>query len=124
MEKDVSDDAKLLDNMIKRAGAATLPQIFIAGQHIGGCTDMLEMHEAGELASCFAAAGIENWTDFVTTTEANQRNMDTNLLVGDSRRAHLDLQWRHTRDFDAIAKEMTLFDMALLDAPEVTWFSE
>ena len=76
------------------------------------------------ISRAFAAAGIENWTDFVITTEANQRNMDTNLLVGDSRRAHLDLQWRHTRDFDAIAKEMTLFDMALLDAPEVTWFSE
>lgn len=59
VEKDVGDDANLLNDMINRAGAATLPQIFIAGQHIGGCTDMLEMHKAGELASRFAAAGIE-----------------------------------------------------------------
>lgn len=76
------------------------------------------------ISRAFAAAGIENWTDFVITTEANQRSMDTNLLVGDSRRAHLDLHWRQTRDFDAIAKEMTLFDMALLDTPELTWFSD
>jgi GDPmannose 4,6-dehydratase len=76
------------------------------------------------IARAFAAAGIENWEDFVITTEANQRNMDTNLLVGDSRRAYLDLKWRHTLDFDSIAKEMTRFDIVLLDTPDIAWCSE
>jgi len=76
------------------------------------------------IARAFAAAGIQNWEDFVVTTEANQRKVDTNLLVGDSRRAYLDLKWRHTLDFDSIAKEMTRFDIALLDTPDVAWCSQ
>ncbi len=72
----------------------------------------------------FAAAGIENWADFVVSTEVNQRKADTNLLVGDSRRAYLDLGWRHTVDFDSIAKEMTRFDIALLKIPDLNWRSE
>jgi GDPmannose 4,6-dehydratase len=72
----------------------------------------------------FAAAGIKNWVDFVVSTEVNQRKADTNLLVGDSRRAYLDLGWRHTLDFDSIAKEMTRFDIALLKIPELNWRSE
>jgi len=72
----------------------------------------------------FAAAGIENWADFVVSTEVNQRKADTNLLVGDSRRAYLDLGWRHTVDFDSMAKEMTRFDIALLKIPDLNWRSE
>lgn len=43
------------------------------------------------IARAFAAVGIQNWEDFVVTTEANQLKVDTNLLMGDSRRAFLDL---------------------------------
>ena len=58
IEKDVGDDASMLNDMIQRAGRATLPQIFIAGEHIGGCSDMLDLHATGSLAARFEAAGI------------------------------------------------------------------
>lgn len=62
----------------------------------------------------FGAAGITNWRDFVVSTEANQRPVDTNLLVGDSRKAYVELGWRHTVDFDAIARKMVDHDVSLV----------
>jgi len=44
----------------------------------------------------FQAAGIDNWRERVISTEDNQRKVDTNLLVGDSRAAYIELGWRHT----------------------------
>ena len=36
--------------MIRRAGGrTTVPQIFIDGEHIGGCDDMVALDRAGEL---------------------------------------------------------------------------
>lgn len=58
------------------------------------------------------------------STEANQRRTDTNLLVGDSRRAYLDLGWQHTLDFDSIALKMLRFDMELLENPGLSWRAE
>jgi len=69
----------------------------------------------------FAAAGIVDWSDLVVSTEINQRKADTNLLVGDSRRAYLKLGWRHTVDFDSMAAVMVRFDVALLTDPELLW---
>jgi len=38
------------DEMIRRAsGRATVPQIFIDGEHIGGCDDMVALDRAGKL---------------------------------------------------------------------------
>jgi len=38
------------DEMIKRAGGGyTVPQIFIDGEHIGGCDDMVALDRAGKL---------------------------------------------------------------------------
>jgi GDPmannose 4,6-dehydratase len=71
----------------------------------------------------FAAAGILNWSDLVVSTEVNQRKVDTNLLVGDSRRAYLELGWRHTVDFDSMAAAMVKFDQDLLADPEAIWDS-
>ncbi len=69
----------------------------------------------------FAAAGITDWSDLVVSAEANQRKADTNLLVGDSRRAYLELGWRHTVDFDAMAATMVQYDVALLKDPDLVW---
>jgi len=69
----------------------------------------------------FAAAGISDWQNLVTSTEANQRKVDTNLLVGDSRAAYIDLGWRHTVDFDAMAAAMVAFDQQLLVDPRALW---
>ena len=69
----------------------------------------------------FAAAGIDDWHDLVISTADNSRRVDTNLLVGDSRAAYLELGWRHTVDFDSMAAIMVGHDMALLDDPEALW---
>jgi glutaredoxin 3 len=43
--------------MIDRAGGrSTVPQIFIDGQHIGGCDDMVALDRAGKLDGLLAAA--------------------------------------------------------------------
>lgn len=48
-EIDVSDPA-LRESMIERAGGRhTVPQIFIGGQHIGGCDDLHALDAKGEL---------------------------------------------------------------------------
>jgi len=69
----------------------------------------------------FAAAGIGDWSKLVISTESNQRKIDTNLLVGDSRKAYVELGWRHTVDFDSMAAAMVQFDAALLTNPELIW---
>ena len=42
--------------MIQRAGGRmTVPQIFIDGEHIGGCDDLFELERAGKLDALLAA---------------------------------------------------------------------
>lgn len=41
-----------------RVGSPTIPQVFIGGDHVGGCTDVVEAFENGTLLDRFAAAGI------------------------------------------------------------------
>ena len=69
----------------------------------------------------FASVGISNWSNLVVSTESNQRNSDTNLLVGDSRRAYLELGWRHTVDFDRMVTTMVEYDQVLLKHPDAVW---
>ena len=69
----------------------------------------------------FASVGISNWSNLVVSTESNQRNSDTNLLVGDSRRAYLELGWRHTVDFDRMVTTMVEYDQLLLKHPDAVW---
>ena len=69
----------------------------------------------------FAAAGISDWSHLVVSTASNQRVSDTNLLIGDSRKAFNDLGWRSTVDFDAMAAAMVQFDVALLATPGILW---
>ena len=69
----------------------------------------------------FATVGITNWREYVVSTASNTRAGDTNLMVGDSRLAHLELGWRHTVDFDTMAAVMVAHDMALLLDPEAQW---
>lgn len=73
------------------------------------------------LAKAFAAAGIEDWSSHVVSTSDRARPVDTNILVGDSRAAYLELGWRHTVDFDSMAGIMVRHDMALLDDPDALW---
>lgn len=47
---DIIEDASKREEMLKRAGGRTsVPQIFIDGEHIGGCDDLYALDRAGKL---------------------------------------------------------------------------
>ena len=48
-EYDVTNDGALEQAMRDRAGRHTVPQIFIGDRHIGGCSDLFDLDEKGEL---------------------------------------------------------------------------
>ena len=49
-ETDVTTTLSLRKSMAERAGGRTsVPQIFIDGQHIGGCDDLLDLERSGQL---------------------------------------------------------------------------
>jgi len=49
-EFDIQTDPALVDEMISRSGGRrTVPQIFVGDTHVGGASDMFELHQKGEL---------------------------------------------------------------------------
>jgi cysteine synthase A len=44
--------------LVARCGAPTLPQVYIGGQRLGGCTATLDAWNAGHLAARLRAAGV------------------------------------------------------------------
>jgi len=48
-EIDVSNDPVVRDWLVKTTGRRTVPQIFIAGDPIGGSDELAELDRAGEL---------------------------------------------------------------------------
>ena len=73
------------------------------------------------LDKAFQAVGIDDWQDLVRSDSDRIRATDTNLLVGDARAAYTELGWRHTVDFDDMARRMVRHDVALLDDPDALW---
>lgn len=54
-ETDVSRDPALRQAMMQRAhGRHTVPQIFIGGHHVGGCDDLYELEQKGQLDALLA----------------------------------------------------------------------
>jgi glutaredoxin 3 len=54
-EVDVMTDGSLRAEMRRRAGGRTsVPQIFINGQHVGGCDDLYALDSAGKLTPLLA----------------------------------------------------------------------
>ena len=45
--------------LAEQTGAVTIPQIFIGGEHVGGCTDLFDAHGDGTLSSRLDAIGVE-----------------------------------------------------------------
>ena len=43
------------DEMIKRAGRTSVPQIFIGGTHVGGCDDLFALDKQGKLEAMLSA---------------------------------------------------------------------
>jgi glutaredoxin 3 len=57
-EYDVTADSSLRDVMTQRAGGrTTVPQIFIDGQHVGGCDDLYALDREGRLDPLLRQAG-------------------------------------------------------------------
>jgi glutaredoxin 3 len=55
-EIDVGRDPGLRVKMTERAGGRrTVPQIFIGGQHVGGCDDLYDLDDAGRLDALLRA---------------------------------------------------------------------
>lgn len=48
-EIDVSGDAAARAALVERTRQRTVPQIFINGEHIGGCDDLYALERAGQL---------------------------------------------------------------------------
>lgn len=46
---DVNRDPRLWQDVFKRTGRDTVPQIFIGDQHIGGCDDLFALDQRGGL---------------------------------------------------------------------------
>ena len=42
-------DPELRQEMMRRSGRTTFPQIFIGDQHIGGCDELMALERAGKL---------------------------------------------------------------------------
>jgi glutaredoxin 3 len=56
VEHDATGEPELRAEMIEKAhGRSTFPQIFINGQHVGGCDDIHALDRAGKLDPMLAA---------------------------------------------------------------------
>lgn len=51
----VDRDLSLRHEMMARSGRRTVPQIWVGETHIGGCTELLRLDQAGELDPLLAA---------------------------------------------------------------------
>jgi glutaredoxin 3 len=52
----IDTDPSRRDEMMKRAQRRTVPQIFIAGEHVGGFDDLVAADRSGRLAQLIGAA--------------------------------------------------------------------
>jgi glutaredoxin 3 len=50
-EIDVGMDVEKRNEMTKRAGRHTVPQIFVGDRHVGGCDDLYALDDQGKLDS-------------------------------------------------------------------------
>lgn len=48
-------DPALRQEMMKKSGRSTYPQIFIGDKHVGGCDDLMALESKGELDKLLAA---------------------------------------------------------------------
>lgn len=54
-ELEITGKADLKDEMVKRSGRATVPQIFVGETHVGGCDDLYALDQRGGLDPLIAA---------------------------------------------------------------------
>ena len=56
VEIEAAFDPDKRQEMMRRSGRTTFPQIFVGDRHIGGCDDMLALERAGKLDPLLQAA--------------------------------------------------------------------
>lgn len=56
-EIDVVAEPARREEMVRRSGRRTVPQIFIGATHVGGYDDLRALEDRGELEALIAAAG-------------------------------------------------------------------
>ncbi|SFP16050.1 glutaredoxin 3 [Cohaesibacter marisflavi] len=54
-ELDATFDFDIKQEMMKKSGRRTFPQIFIDEEHVGGCDDLFALDKAGKLDEMLAA---------------------------------------------------------------------
>jgi len=54
---EVDNGAEIQAALLEKTGQKTVPNVFINGQHIGGCSDTLKLHENNELLPLIAKEG-------------------------------------------------------------------
>ncbi|MDR3522602.1 MAG: glutaredoxin 3 [Acetobacteraceae bacterium] len=55
-EIDAPSGTAAREDSFKRTGRTSVPQIFIAGRHIGGCDDLVALERSGKLDALLATA--------------------------------------------------------------------
>ena len=53
----MDEDSKLREEMVARTNRRTVPQIFIADKHVGGCDELYALDRSGELDRLIQGAG-------------------------------------------------------------------
>ena len=56
---------KIRDVLEQRTGMATIPQIFIGGEHVGGCTDLFDAWKEGRAQVMLDQAGVSYARDIM-----------------------------------------------------------
>ena len=57
-EIDATFDAGLRQEMMRKSGRSTFPQIFVGGQHVGGATETFDAFNSGQLQAALLARSI------------------------------------------------------------------
>ena len=52
---DITDDPSLQEEMIRRSGGRSVPQVFIGDTHVGGFDELYSLDKAGELDTLLAS---------------------------------------------------------------------
>jgi len=48
-EVDISNSPNIINDLVKKSGLMTMPQIFADDKSLGGCDDIFALHEEGRL---------------------------------------------------------------------------
>ena len=56
-EIDISEEDGQREDMIRRSGRRTVPQIFIGSRHVGGYEDLLALNQQGQLNTLLGISG-------------------------------------------------------------------